>query len=184
MRTSGPSQQRSLLLPPPRNGTGITGCRQCADLQRKFCKFFQSWQVLQVLQVSCAPSAVLALECKDSSVVSKVFEMRRRFFPKSLRTFDKIWVLPKKRKSRMGVKIVGNHTGFCGGPRGGRWITAEGFGRRRFLAKVLVGLRIFPRTRPNLIICNHSFLTLHYSTKIHNLRFSHATSSSASPIEL
>ena len=43
---------------------------------------FQSWQVWQVLQVSRAPSAVLALECKDSSVVSKVFEMRRRFFPK------------------------------------------------------------------------------------------------------
>jgi hypothetical protein len=42
------------------------------------------------------------------------------------------------------VKIVENHTGFCGGPRGGRWIAAEGFGRRRFLAKVLVELRIFP----------------------------------------
>ena len=83
-RTSGPSEQRSLLLPPPCNGTGITGCtcRQCADLQRKFCKFFKVGKFCKVLKVSCAPSAVLALECKDSSVVSKVFEMRRRFFPK------------------------------------------------------------------------------------------------------
>ena len=54
------------------------------------------------------------------------FRRFRRFFPKSLRTFDKIWVSSKKRKSRRGVQIAGNHTGFCGGPRGGRWITAEG----------------------------------------------------------
>ena len=40
-RTSGPSEQRSLLLPPPCNGTAADGCRQCADLQRKFCKFFK-----------------------------------------------------------------------------------------------------------------------------------------------
>ena len=143
MRTSGPSEQRSLLLPPPCNGTGITGCRQCADPQRKFCKFFKVGKFGKF----CKYRARRALFWHSSAKIRVSF---RRFsrcagdsFQKSLRTFDKIWVLPKKRKSRMGVKIVGNHTGFCGGPRGGPWITAEGFLHHRFLAKVLVGLRIF-----------------------------------------
>jgi hypothetical protein len=90
----------------------------------------------------------------------------------------------KKRKSRRGVKIVGNHTGF-GGPRGGRWITAEGFSSSPIFGESFGRpVWIFSADRPNLIICNHSFLTLQYSTKVHNLRFSHATSSRASPMEL
>ena len=127
MRTSGPSQQRSLLLPPLVTALGLRAAGSVQTCNASFASFSKLASLASFASIVRAERAVLALECKDSSVVSKVFEMRRRFFPKSLRTFVKIWVLPKKRKSRMGVKIVGNHTGFCGGPRGGRWITAEGF---------------------------------------------------------
>ena len=133
MRTSGPSEQRSLLLPPPCNGTAADGCRQCADLQRKFCKFFEVGKFGKFCKYASLARAVLALECK--------IRVSFRRFSKIPEILSKIG--SKKRKSRKGVQIVENHTGFCGGPRGGRWITAEGFLRRRFLAKVLVAWDFF-----------------------------------------
>ena len=56
------------------NGTVADGCRQCAILQRKFCKFFKVGKFGKFCKYASLARAVLALECEDSSVVSKVFE--------------------------------------------------------------------------------------------------------------
>ena len=88
MRTSGPSEQRSLLLPPPCNGTAADGCRQCADLQRKFCKFFEVGKFGQFCKYASLARVVLALECKIRvlfrrfskipEILSKIFENFRQ----------------------------------------------------------------------------------------------------------
>ena len=92
-RTSGPSEQRSLLLPPPCNGTAADGCRQCADLQRKFCKFLK---VGKFCKYASLARAVLALECKIRvsfrrfskipEILSKIFEN----FRQNLGLFEKM----------------------------------------------------------------------------------------------
>ena len=164
MRTSGPSEQRSLLLPPPCNGTAADGCRQCADLQRKFCKFFEVGKFGKFCKYASLARAVLALECK--------IRVSFRRFSKIPEILSKI--LEKTKIAEGGANRGKPHwilwwTTWWPVDRGRRFWSTCGF---------------FRCGRPTLIICNHSFLTSHYSTKVHNLRFSHATSSRASPMEL
>ena len=99
-RTPGPSEQRSLLLPPPRNGTGITGCRQCADLQRKFCKFchFASFASF---------ASVVSRQALSWHSSAKIRVSFRRFsrcagdpFRKSPSAFDKM--CPSKKNENRG----------------------------------------------------------------------------------
>ena len=124
---------------------------------------FATLQVSQVSQVSfrakrCLGTRVQRFECRFEG-----FRDAPEILFENLRAPSTKCVLPKKTKIADGLKIVGNHTTFCGGPRGGPWIAAEVFLHHRFLAKVLVELRIFTRKGTNLINSNHAFFALHYS---------------------
>ena len=97
-RTSGPSEQRSLLLPPHPLVTALL--QTVADSVQTCNASFASFSKLASLASFASMQVWRALfwhssakfECRFGG-----FRRFRRFFPKSLRTFDKIWVSLKQR---------------------------------------------------------------------------------------